>query len=375
MTTLTPRLDNLDSGKNLAINGNFDFWQRGLSVNSTVGTPFLADRFRSGIGSAGTTTCSTARSTDVPSVAQSGYASLYSQIFTITGTGTIAAGGFVLPAVYSVEGSDYQSLHGRPFALSFWVKGSVTGTYCVAFRNGSANRSYIAEYTVSSANTWERKFISLQADTAGTWALDNSTGMVISWSGGEGVNGQSPTKDAWVNGNYRATSSQVNLAAVNGATFLISQIMILPGEYTNLPDVSIPFRRAGVSIARELQFCQRYYEKSYDLDSAPASNDVRSTVLLKQASNTIGNSETYGYVPFKTTKRATPTMSIYSYSGGSGRVSNGSTAELAVNSGIAGTNFLKVTGINGFEISNMSGGSVTTNQLVVLFHYVADAEI
>ena len=70
--------------------------------------------------------------------------------------------------------------------FSFWVKSSLTGTYCGAFYSTTASRHYIYEYTISSANTWEKKTITVEGDTTGSWNRTNGNGLRIYWGFGSG---------------------------------------------------------------------------------------------------------------------------------------------------------------------------------------------
>ena len=71
-------------------------------------------------------------------------------------------------------------------ALSFYVKSSVTGTYGVGLANNAETENFVAEYTINSANTWEKKTINIPVRTSGTWLTDNSVGIGVRWDLGSG---------------------------------------------------------------------------------------------------------------------------------------------------------------------------------------------
>lgn len=175
----TQQLANLP-GQNVIINGNFDFWQRGTTTAATNNSAlYLADRWIMNCVLASGAVQQT-QSTDVPTFAQSKFSSRFSYKVTVTtvGASSPAAGDLLLPN-YRVEGNDYATLHGKPVRLQFWVKNSVPGSYSVSIRNHNGSRSYLAPYTINSANTWELKMIDLTLDSVGTWAFDNTVAMII----------------------------------------------------------------------------------------------------------------------------------------------------------------------------------------------------
>jgi len=123
---------------------------------------------------------------------------------------SIAAGDYCTIAT-RIEGYNWLPFAQRQFTLSFWVKAAKTGTHCVYFRNsGTSDRTYVAEYTISAADTWEWKTITVTASpSAGTWDYTTGRGLEIGWALSCGSTFQT-TAGAWQTGNYRGTSSQVN---------------------------------------------------------------------------------------------------------------------------------------------------------------------
>mgnify|MGYP003135794946 CR=1 FL=1 len=136
----------------------------------------------------------------------------------------------------------------KKLTLSFWVKCSLTGTFCVSLRNAALDRSFIKEYTISSADTWEKKQVTFDAETSGTWLATNglSAYLTFALSMGSGFHG---TADSWQTSNVTATSNQANLMATTH-NWSIANCQLEDGDtasdFENLPfDV-------------ELQRCQRY---------------------------------------------------------------------------------------------------------------------
>lgn len=262
MTSLTPRIDLLDSYPNLAINGDFELWQRGLSIAVTnAAASYLADRNQFYSGAAATTATIT-QSTDVPTFAQSNYRSKFSMLLTTTNQVASPGANATVGLSYKVEGYDYAILHGKPFRVQRWFKSSVVGTYAACFTNSAQDRSYVTTFTINQANTWERKVFDLTGDTAGTWLFDSGIGLqMIVILQNNSAPKQTSALNTWQTGFFVSGLTQANLwAGTAGATFLMSQAMVIPGSFDAATELT--FRRTGRTIQQELAMCQRYYYRA-----------------------------------------------------------------------------------------------------------------
>lgn len=162
--------------------------------------------------------------------------------------------------------------------LSFWVRSSLTGTFGGSLNNSAENRSYPYSYTISSANTWEYKTITIAGDTTGTWLTDNGKGLTVRFSLGMGST-YSSTAGSWQSGIYASTTGATSVVGTNGATFYITGCQLEKGSVAT----PFEFRPYGT----ELQLCQRYYELC----------------------NYIAQADYYfNTIYFKVTKRAIPTL-------------------------------------------------------------------
>lgn len=258
----SPRIDRIEAANQLIINGNLDFFQRNTTSSvSNAAVTFVADRFSFRPGAAnGTGTM--ARDTLVPTFGQSGFNSTYSLKMTAPASGGAASSNTTVSIGYALEGYDYATIHASSARLQFWVRSSVTGTYTICFRNSDASRMYLATYSISAANTWEKKTIDITLDTLSspTWAFDNSLGMRIEWMMQAGSSRTSGTVGSWTtraaDGQPLGATGQADMWGTTNATFNIAQVMLVPGSFSSSTDLK--FKRAGKNMAEELQKCHRY---------------------------------------------------------------------------------------------------------------------
>jgi len=178
--------------------------------------------------------------------------------------------------------------------LSCWVRSSLTGSHSGALRNGGNTRSYPFTFTVSTANTWEHKTVTIEGDTSGTWATNNTSGVQISFSLGGGTTFRGTT-GAWASADYRAgVTGAVDIVGTNGATFYITGVQLEVG------DTATPFEHPR-SYSDELARCQRYYWRHSG--SEANGNYLR---LCQGLMSTTTQAE--GHVFFPQRMRAIPTV-------------------------------------------------------------------
>jgi hypothetical protein len=245
-------------GRNLIINGAMNVAQRGASVTiANTGAFSSPDHFR--IQHNANTTSTVEQVSDVP--ASSNFK--YSLKFT-NGAGETRDGGDYARLYTRLEGYDTDHLKlgtsaAKGFTLQFWVKSSLTGTFGVGFAghdNGS-NGVYSASYTISAANTWEYKTITVPAATitAGVWTHTNGTAMSIHWDLGEGPNRSTSVGwNAGGNGGQMGLTNGVKLVETTGATLNLTGVKLEEGA------IATEFDHR--SYAEELALCQRYYHRS-----------------------------------------------------------------------------------------------------------------
>ena len=139
--------------------------------------------------------------------------------------------------------------NAKTITISFWVRSSVTGTYGGALDNENYNRGYPFTYTISSANTWEFKSITIAGDTTGTWNTTNGLGIRVYLGLGVGSSG-SGTAGAWAASGYGSATGAVNWISTNSATFYITGVQLEVGTTAT----NFDYRPYGT----ELALCQRY---------------------------------------------------------------------------------------------------------------------
>jgi hypothetical protein len=178
--------------------------------------------------------------------------------------------GVTSSSAYSVGSGDYFSLrhaiegfnvadlgwgtaNASTVTLSFWVRSSLTGTFGGTLQsvfNSGSTRTYPYTYTISTANTWEYKTLTIAGDTTGTWDKTNGKGLDVVFGLGVGstFNG---TAGAWTAGNIISATGATSVVGTNGATFYITGVQLEQNTSAT------PFERRLYN--QELANCQRYY--------------------------------------------------------------------------------------------------------------------
>ena len=239
--------------RNLVINGAMVISERyGTAVQSPAPSGYGIDRwatYKSGSG-----TFSIQQSTDGPS----GFSN--SALITVTSNSTPSGGDYYIYS-HKIEGYntaqlDWGTSDAKDVTLSFWVKSSVTGTFSGSFRPSPTSYTYVFEYTVSSANTWEYKSINISGATVGTWNSTNGSGVNILFSLGQGTTYATSTVGSWVSGNFHGSTTETDLIATSSATWQVTGVQLEVGSQAT------PFEHR--SFGDELRRCQRYFYRFGD---------------------------------------------------------------------------------------------------------------
>ena len=247
-------VQNQSAFKNIIINGDMSIAQRGTSQASiTDDGYYTVDRFKTFNDTLGTWTQS--QSTDVPS--GQGFAT--SLKMDCTTADASPASGDRLGIRQQFEGQNLQYLKfgtssAESLTLSFWVKSNKTGTYIAELYGVTDNRQISKSYTISSADTWEKKTITFDGDTGGTYNNDISNELIVSWFLGAGSNYTSGTLSTTWGAKTDADRAvgQVNLGDSTSNEWYITGVQLEAG--TSASDFE--FLPHDVNLQRCRRYCQ-----------------------------------------------------------------------------------------------------------------------
>jgi hypothetical protein len=224
--------------------------------------------------------------------------------------------------------------------LSFWVRSSLTGTFGGSLRNDGSTRAYPFTYTISVANTWEQKTVTIAGDTSGTWLTTNGIGINLTFSIGSGST-LSGTAGAWASANLTSATGATSVVGTNGATFYITGVQLEKGTQATAFD----YRDYG----NELRMCQRYYQ--FVNTSSPALG------AGYYGSMTSGQ-PVYSILNFPVAFRSGPTV-----------IAN------TLNSNVGVTSLASISGYATAAFVAYGNASGTTTNGYTFFNYTASAEL
>ena len=235
--------------RNRIINGDMRIDQRNAGAAVTISTTnvFTVDRWAASESSDATFTV------QQDSSAPSGFVN--SAKITVTVADASVAASQYNSFQQKIEGVNVADLawgtaSAVTVTLSFWVRSSVTGTFGGALTNSAYNRSYPFTYSISVADTWEKKTVTIPGDTSGTWLTTTGIGITVYFDLGSGVD-NTGTANAWVGAGNVGADSTVQLVNTLSATWYVTGVQLETGS------VATPFERRPYGT--ELQLCQRYY--------------------------------------------------------------------------------------------------------------------
>jgi len=239
------------SNRRVNRNGNFIVSQKNADTEITLGSS--GDRWIDMIQTFlhNTATFKAQRVSDAPAGFQ------YSAKHTVHSADGSVANSDEAMFIHRMEGFDtakfaYGTSGAKQITVSFYVKSSLTGDFSFAAQTGG--RNYVNEYTINSADTWERKSFTLPALTTGTHHTTTGAGLSLIWDLGSGDDYATSTLGSWVTASnlYRATGS-ARLSTNASATWQITGIQVEEGT------VATDFEHR--SFGQELALCQRYCMK------------------------------------------------------------------------------------------------------------------
>ena len=289
------------NAKPLIINGSMDVSQRATSTSSITSDGFhTLDRFETHISSLGTWTQS--QDTDVPS--GQGFANSLKMDVTSADASPSAGDYCVIRTKF--EGQDLQlfkkgTSSAEKFTLAFWVKSSKTGTHIVELFDIDNTRTVSQAYTISSADTWEKKVVNFPADTTGAFGDDNGRSLDIQFWLGAGSNFTSGTLQTTWAGQTNANRivGQVNLADNTSNNWYITGVQLEVGEFSSTTIPPFQHESFGDNLAR----CQRYFVRYANENQALGTFSYYSSGRVEAG------------ISFPVTMRTSPSIVVTSGSG------------------------------------------------------------
>ena len=310
--------------KNRIINGAMVIDQRNAGASGTNAGAFMVDRWYNNNSQSSKLTWQQNAGSVTPPVGFSFY-----QGITSSSAYSVVSGDYFFME-QSIEGFNFADLgwgtaDAKTTTISFWVRSSLTGTFGGALSNSGQNRSYPFSYTISLANTWEQKSVTIAGDTTGTWiGATNGIGCRVRFSYGAGST-FSGTAGSWSANNYVSSTGATSVVGTSGATFYITGVQLEVGSFAT----GFEYVNYQTSLAN----CQRYTQV-FGGDSN--YNSVGSTGIAANATTL-----DYYSFPLAVKLRANPSLS---YSG-NWRLDDGFSGSFSVTS----------MAINGIALNQTAG--------------------
>lgn len=355
-------------GKNLIINPSFDIWQRGSSLTSLTTGQYTADRYFLNSGGAGWSMDVVKETSDLPT--NEGF--IGTSAFKVT-FGSVPGLREDCQLIHRIEGFNVRSMRKKNGYFKCYVKCSVTGFFTLAFMPSGADRGFFSRIEIPDTGWQEIKIpVDKLPTDEGTWNFENGIGLQIYMVLGGLATKETTIEDEWYTLSpvgVKNIAGQIQVQSNPGMVFLTTQWQFHEGID------EILFNELTRDFETELTLCQRYFEKSYNINVAPGGNGGatgRPGLIMCFSNNSIPHTNHYGdQVQYKTRKRADPSIVIYSYQGTPGRMGISSGADTSQ----PGSGSYNRDGEVGF--TPMNGGGVTENTTANLwwFHYTADAEL
>jgi len=326
--------------KNRIINGDMRIDQRNAGASITpTDAQYSVDRWACYLSQTSKYTVQQNAGSVTPPAGFTNYLGVTSSsAYSITSTDYFAITQYI--EGYNISDLGFGSASAKTITISFWVRSSLTGTFGGAIRNSAANRIYPFSYTISSANTWEQKTVTIAGDTTGTWLTTNGIGIAVWFGLGVGST-YSDTAGAWTTkASTSSATGAVSVVGTNGATFYITGVQLEQNTSAT------PFERR--LYGQELANCQRYYETTNN-----AVRDYYGTGYFDSTTTVLS------LWKWNVEKRATPSLAVSSTASGTTTVSYGAgLGQLNTSSSVTFNNISSRAALVGFTVAV----PVTANQ-------------
>ena len=238
--------------RNIIHNGAMKVAQRGTITGHTSGG-ISCDRYRLVISGGAQVT--TSQDTDVPDATNGFKNSL--KIDCTTADTSVAAGDYAI-LYQRIEGQDLQHLlygtsSAKQITVQFWVKSAKTGIHIVELFHLDATYFNAQQYTVSAANTWEKKTVTFVGYQTTAFDNDANGSLQIAWwlLGGATYGGGTHNSNTWHNTQANRAVGQVNVLDDTANNFYLTGVQV------EVADAATDFEHR--SFVEELATCQRYF--------------------------------------------------------------------------------------------------------------------
>ena len=249
-----------DQGSPLIINGDMAVAQRSSSTvaqadDSNEGFATV-DRFMLKFGNNAGGTITTSRDTTAPTgFGQSVKLNVTSADTSVAATHIVEFTQPIEAQVMRNSGWDYTSSSSY-ITLSFQIRSSKTGTYCVYFQTlDGTSYMYTAEYTISSADTWEQKVITVPGNSNLQFDNDANVGFRVGWILAVGSS-RYGTAGSWTTSSAYGTSNNVNFLDSTDNIAYITGVQLEVGQFTSSTLPAFQHESFGDNLIR----CQRYFQ-------------------------------------------------------------------------------------------------------------------
>jgi len=286
--------------RNIIINGDMSVSQRGTSHTTASG--YTLDRWHLNDGTSGEFTIT--QSTTVPT--GQGFSSSYKLDCTTADASPSSSEYLIFNQ--RIEGQNLQYIKkgtssAESLTLSFWVRSNKTGDYVAELRDADNTRNNTIKYTISSADTWEKKTLTFAGDTSGALDNDNARSFDVNFwlLAGSNYTSGSFSSNTWssITDANRAVGG-TNIADSTSNEWYVTGVQLETGSQAS----DFEFLPTDVNLKR----CQRYFYTTYDVGTAPGtqSNDDVPQVFAPATNSYFGF-----IIYYSSSMRDAPTIVIY----------------------------------------------------------------
>lgn len=344
--------------ENRLINGSFLVDQRNEGATTTpAATAYICDGWKflvNGLGS--DLTFQTQTTTSIPN-----YLKALSILVASAATPTAAQNAILQQPIEGISVADlgWGGNNAKGLNIVFFIQASITGTYYLSIQNSAKNRSYVTSFSIGTASSWLPVVLNIPGDTTGTWLkTENGVGLYLSFDLGSGSNFNT-TVNTWGAGEFYNVTGAAQLVANAAATMFITGVR----AFTESANLNFPYVPRIFSLEKTL--CQRYFQKTFQVGTAPAQNaGVAGAITVKNPIALGDPSEWWQLTPLMA---GSPTIITYNPS-----ATNANWRDItAAADATVSVDPASTKGANGVLIA--TSGTVTTLGDILAIHATADA--